>query len=81
MAIAKEMTKQLNHSELQVIALSVKLGYTNGSVGSLEWELDIKGYQYYNQLKDISSDIEEGFTQGFTPEWKLTFKRYLSIQL
>lgn len=78
MTIAKELANKLTTNELQIIGLSVKLGFTNGSVGKLEWELEVdEAYIYPNLLKDISDDLVEGFTSS--PIWKLTHKRYCSI--
>lgn len=81
MTIAKEMINLLTHNELQVVGMAVKLGFTSGSIGKVEWELEVNKYDIYsNIMRDISREIEEGFTSGSVPEWELTYKRYTSIE-
>lgn len=77
MVVAKEMTKQgLDQKEVEVIALSVEHGFTNGSINSLEWELET----YYGEHPlSIAASIREGITEGRFNSWILTHKRYSSI--
>lgn len=62
----------LTDKEQSGVAFFVNEGYTQGRIDNLEWKLNM---QPEDNLKDIVNMIQNGFTEGYRPEWSLTFKR------
>lgn len=76
MVVAKEIA-QLSIEECMVIGFSVSYGFTNGSVGNVEWELE---GNIENHL-DISDEIKEGKLESIIENWQLSTKRYSSLDI
>lgn len=72
--VAKEMVLKIDYEERQAIGFAINYGFTSGSLGSLEWEIERGEYADYIA---IGTDIMEGVDSS--DQWELTIKRYTSI--
>lgn len=72
--VAKEMELSIDHNERKVIGFAVNYGFTSGSIGNLEWEIE-RG-EYADNIH-IGLDIMDGIYNG--DKWELSIKRYTSI--
>lgn len=70
-----ERFNDLKDVELEIIALSVKKGFTSGRIGDLEWEVTFEKHDWEegedDSLLHIVKLIEEGYTSGYYPSWQL----------
>lgn len=76
MIVAKEAV-DLEFKEKLIIGFSVDYGFTNGSFGNLEWELegDVDNYL------DIAYHIKNGKTECDSGSWNLSTKRYKGLDI
>lgn len=70
----------LSTEEQEVIALSVRNGIRRGSLDNLTWTFASE-IKENDELLQLVSLIEEGFTSGHDPAWSLTFKRNVNEYL
>lgn len=80
----KATANKLTDTEKSIISLAVFHNYMNGSFGNMEWEVEVDFSsmtmeERYAFADFISIHIGSGFVQGNYPVWKLTYKRYKSI--
>jgi len=62
----------MTDKEQEGIAFFITKGYRQGRINNLNWSIEINGE---DTVSEIANMIEDGFTSGYYPGWKLSLNR------